>query len=225
MSTQVTIESLRFWSQILLWVSIILPFLAAVAVGARYYVERYEKKLSAQSTAAEIQQAKEDATFARSEVSDARDKQRQAEAALRQSLSKLEGSAAEASRAAEALAALKHTPPKVNAYLATSERTGELLVVMDAENLVPFRARWFIVTEKGRVINGIMIEDHEIHPAQDRKHFTVKAGINAEQIANEYVELRFRYASMYAAEVGNPKELSAEAIQRYRYKNGKVYPW
>jgi hypothetical protein len=225
MPTPVTIESLRFWSQILLWVSIILPFLAALAAGARYYVERYEKKLSAQLTAAEIQQAKEDATFARSEVADAKDKQLQAEAALRQSLSKLEGSAEEANRAVEALAALKRTPPKVNAYLATAEGTSELLVVMDAENLVPFRARWTIVTEKNRIVAGIMIEDHEIHPAQDRKRFTAKASINPEQVANDYVELRFRYASTYAAELGNPKELSAEVVQKYRYKNGKVYPW
>jgi hypothetical protein len=225
MTTQVSIESLRFWSHLLLWVSIILPVLAALAIAARYYVERYEKKLSAQMTAAEIQQAKEDATFARSEVADAREKQQQAEAALRQSLAKLEGSATEAKRAAEALAALKRTPPKVNAYLATSERTGELLVVMDAENLVPFRARWVIVTEKDRIIAGIMIEDQEIHPAEDRKRFTAKASINPEQVANDYVELRFRYASVYAAEVGNLKELSGEVIQKYRYRNGKVHPW
>ena len=221
MSTQVSIESLRFWSQILLWISIVLPILAALAAGARYYVERYEKKLSGQLTTAEIQQAQEQASFARSEVAEARDKQQQAEAAV----SKLESSAAESARAAEALAALKRTPPKVNAYLATSERSGELLVVMDAENLVPFRARWAIVTEKDRIVAGIMIEDHEIYPTKDRKRFTVKAGINPEQVVNDYVELRFRYASMYAAELGNPKELSAEVVQKYRYKIGKVYPW
>ena len=51
MSTQVSIESLQFWSQILLWISIVLPILAALAAGARYYVERYEKKLSGQLTA------------------------------------------------------------------------------------------------------------------------------------------------------------------------------
>ena len=90
---------------------------------------------------------------------------------------------------------------------------------MDAENLVPFRARWAIVTEKDRFVAGIMIEDHEIYPTKDRKRFTVKAGINPEQVVNDYVELRFRYASMYAAELGNPKELSAEVVQKYRYKN------
>ena len=34
------IESLRFWSKVLLWTSVVLPILAALAVGGRYYVER-----------------------------------------------------------------------------------------------------------------------------------------------------------------------------------------
>jgi hypothetical protein len=67
-----TIENLRLWSQILLWISIILPILAALAVGARYYVEQYKKEQSGQLTATEIQQAKEHASFARSEVAEAR---------------------------------------------------------------------------------------------------------------------------------------------------------
>jgi hypothetical protein len=96
---------------------------------------------------------------------------------------------------------------------------------MDAENLVPFRARWTVVTEKDRIVAGIMIQDHEVHPTENRKRFTAKAGINPEQVVNEYVELRFRYVSIYAPEFGNPKELSAAINQKYRYNNGNVYPW
>ena len=110
----------------------------ALAVGARYYIERNERSLSAHQTASEILQAKGEAMTARSEVSDAREKQEKAEAALGKSLQQLEGSAAKANRAADALAALKRTPPRVNAYLAVGERTGKVLIVMDAENLVPF---------------------------------------------------------------------------------------
>ena len=33
------IETLRFWSKLLLWTSVVLPILAAMAVGVRYYVE------------------------------------------------------------------------------------------------------------------------------------------------------------------------------------------
>ena len=199
----------------------VLPILAALAAGARYYVERYEKTLSAQATTAEIQQARDDVTVARSEIADARDRQRKAEDAL----SKLEVSDAETKRAEEALAALKRTPPKINVYLANSERTGELRVVIDAENLVPFRARWAIVTEKNRHVAGIMLADHEIYPAPDRKRFSTKADINPDQVSNDYLELRFRYESIYANELGNPKELSSAVVQKYRYKDGAVHPW
>lgn len=61
---QATIETLRRWSHLLLWVSILLPVLGALAVGARYYVERREKELSARTTTAAIQEAKRDAASA-----------------------------------------------------------------------------------------------------------------------------------------------------------------
>lgn len=50
--SDVSIETLRRWSHVLLWVSIILPFLGALAAGARFYVERYEKRLTAGKAAA-----------------------------------------------------------------------------------------------------------------------------------------------------------------------------
>jgi hypothetical protein len=116
---EATRETLRYWSHILFWLSIILRSLGAIAAGVRYYVERYERNLTSQLTAGAIEQAKEEATTARSEVADARQKQEKAEAALRESLLKLEGSAAKAAREAEELAALRRTPPRVKAYLAT----------------------------------------------------------------------------------------------------------
>ena len=71
---EATIETLRRWSHILLWVSIVLPALGAVAAGARYYVERYEKSLSAQATTASIRQATHDAAIARTELSQIKEK-------------------------------------------------------------------------------------------------------------------------------------------------------
>lgn len=73
-SEQITIETLRWWSQILLWISIVLPSLGALAAGARYYVERYEKQLSGRLTVAAIEQAKGDAAAARSELSELKEK-------------------------------------------------------------------------------------------------------------------------------------------------------
>lgn len=71
MSTEeVTIETLRRWSQVLLWVSVILPVLGALAVRVRYYVERQEKQLSAKITATAIGQAKQDTETARGELAE-----------------------------------------------------------------------------------------------------------------------------------------------------------
>jgi len=71
---ETAIETLRRWSHILLWVSIVLPALGALAAGARYYVERYEKQLSARITSAAIQQAKQDVAAARTELSEIKEK-------------------------------------------------------------------------------------------------------------------------------------------------------
>lgn len=41
-----TIESLRYWSHFLMWLSIILPMLGALAAVGRFYVDRYERQLA-----------------------------------------------------------------------------------------------------------------------------------------------------------------------------------
>ncbi|GHE44975.1 hypothetical protein ACFOED_10155 [Vulcaniibacterium thermophilum] len=71
---QLTIEALKRWSQILLWVSVILPVLGGIAAGARYYVERKEKQLSSAITGARIDAARTEASTARAELEDYRTK-------------------------------------------------------------------------------------------------------------------------------------------------------
>lgn len=68
------IETLRRWSQVLLWVSVILPVLGAFAVGARYYVERRANHLSARLTDVAVQQARQDAAAARTELGELKQK-------------------------------------------------------------------------------------------------------------------------------------------------------
>jgi len=87
---EATIETLRRWSQALLWLSIILPTLGALAAGARYYVERYEKQLSSQITTAAIQQARQDASIAREKTAPRRLSAEQ-RAAMTPILSQLKG--------------------------------------------------------------------------------------------------------------------------------------
>jgi hypothetical protein len=71
---EVTIETLRRWSHILLWISITLPALGALAAGARYYVERYEKQLSGRLTANAVGEAQRDASAARLELAELKEK-------------------------------------------------------------------------------------------------------------------------------------------------------
>jgi hypothetical protein len=124
----------------------------------------------------------------------------------------------------ETEAALKRTPPDYDAYLATSERTGALLVVIDAKNEIPIRARWRIVTDDNQIVSGIMLEDHEIHPTQDQKRFSSKADIDETKVVNDFIELRFKFESVYSAEFGNPSDLKGQVVRSYRYKGGRVFP-
>ncbi|NIK00435.1 hypothetical protein [Xanthomonas cannabis] len=71
---QLTVEALKRWSQILLWVSVILPVLGGIAAGARYYVERKEKQLSSTITGARIDAARAVAAMARAELEEYRAK-------------------------------------------------------------------------------------------------------------------------------------------------------
>ncbi len=48
------VEALRFWSKLLLWASVILPILAAMAVGARYYVELRIGRLVSEQARGEV---------------------------------------------------------------------------------------------------------------------------------------------------------------------------
>lgn len=75
MSTEeATIETLRRWSHILLWISIGLPAVGAVAAGARYYVERYEKQLAGRLTTNAVKEARQDASLARLELAELKHK-------------------------------------------------------------------------------------------------------------------------------------------------------
>lgn len=119
----------------------------------------------------------------------------------------------------------KQIPPSLDAHLGTSQKTGDLLVVIDAKNTTPFRARWLVVTREDRVVSGIMMSDVEIHPTEDRKRFTSKADVKPELVVDQYVELHLQYSSLYSAELGDPPELRGEIRRPFRFVGGKVQHW
>ena len=119
----------------------------------------------------------------------------------------------------------KRTPPQVEVSLAKSATSGNLLVVIDTNNLVPIKTRWTIVTKKNQVVTGIMLECVEIHPTDKSKRFTSKADINEKKVVDEFIELRFQYESVYFAEVGVQDNLKGSINRQYRLYSGEVYDW
>src|SRR5258707_14135783 len=71
---EVMIKPLQDWSQILLWVSIMLAILTAAAYVAKSLVDRHEKELSGRQNSVAIQQAMQDASEARTELSSLKQK-------------------------------------------------------------------------------------------------------------------------------------------------------
>lgn len=120
---------------------------------------------------------------------------------------------------------LKRIPPSLDAYLAMSLETGDLRVVIDVKNMTPFLASWRVVTKRDRIISGIMMDDVEIHPTEDRKRFSDKVNIQHDLVVDEFIELHLRYTSLYAAELGNPPELSGEIRRAFRLADGGVCDW
>jgi hypothetical protein len=121
----------------------------------------------------------------------------------------------------EAETALKRTSPDLDAYLATSEGTGDLLVVIDLKNRIPIRCHWVIVTENNQVVSGDMMQDYELHPSSDLNRF--KANIDDARIVNQFLELRLRFESIYSSELGYPPSLKGEVIRSYRFEGGHVF--
>ncbi len=59
------LERLRHWSQILLWLSVILPLLGGLAAATRFYVDRHAASVASALQKREVEIAKEDATTAK----------------------------------------------------------------------------------------------------------------------------------------------------------------
>lgn len=117
----------------------------------------------------------------------------------------------------------RNTPPQLDARLAISDK-GNIFTVIDAHNLIPFRARWLIVTENDRIVTGFMTQDVEFHPTRETKRWKHKANINLGHVSNDFLELRFGSTSLYAAELGYPEHLRGEIRHKYRLVNGAPEP-
>ena len=118
----------------------------------------------------------------------------------------------------------KNTPPSVEVKLGRGS-SGKILLEILAENKVPFRADWLLVTKSNRVVSPIMIEKPEFFPTEEKPRFLYPVTINDEKVVDNYIELRFKFESLYSAELNHPDHLKGEITAKYRYVDGIIYHW
>ena len=126
---------------------------------------------------------------------------------------------------AAALITRKNTRPLIKPFLGHLATSEKKLLVMDTENAIPFRASWLVVTEKDQVVSPIMTGQVDIFPTEDNKRFSTEITINSERVVNQYIELRFRYESIYSGELHDPPHLRGEIRKKYRFVDGQILPW
>ena len=119
----------------------------------------------------------------------------------------------------------RNTPPLIDVRLGnSSSSSGEILLEIQAENEIPFTARWTVLTTRNELVSGILLEDFEAHPTKERNRFLVKVAIQGDKVRENYIELHFTYTSRYAAELNDPPHLKGEIVKKYRYFNGRISP-
>ena len=112
-------------------------------------------------------------------------------------------------------ASIRRTAPEVDVQLVYSSKDKYGVVIL-AKNLVPFFARWVVVTKEDHVVSGVMMGEEELHPTPDRRTWRYRTNISIDEVEDDFVELRFRYRSAFSAEMGNPRYLKGEVIRAYR---------
>ena len=107
----------------------------------------------------------------------------------------------------------KNTPPSISVRLGNSSSTGETLLEIQANNEIPFTARWSVLTTRNALVSGIMLEDFEAHPTKEKGRFLVKVPINSDKVRENYIELHFSFTSLYFAELNEPPNLKGKIVK------------
>lgn len=98
-------------------------------------------------------------------------------------------------------------------------------MIIESHNLIPFEARWMVVTEKNRLVSELMLSPEKFYPTENKKKYKFKISVkdHINELINNYLELRVDYYSIYYAELNNPKELKGEIVKKYRLGDGVLY--
>ncbi|MBI4355877.1 MAG: hypothetical protein HY597_05490 [Candidatus Omnitrophica bacterium] len=113
----------------------------------------------------------------------------------------------------------KRTPPKVDVDLALSEK-GNLFVVLQSGNSVPFKANWVVVTKGDKIVGGFMLDWTEHYPTPEKQQWQFKVSVQRDELVENYLELRLNHVSVYSSEWGDPKELSGRIVKKYVWADG-----
>jgi hypothetical protein len=88
-----------------------------------------------------------------------------------------------------------------------------LVVAIKSSNGIPFACRWVSVTTANQVVGGVPTQDVQVFPEALLENTLVfEDRLQLARIAEEYLELRFRFYSTYSAKFGNPKDLGIRTL-------------
>lgn len=97
---------------------------------------------------------------------------------------------------------------------------GKFSVRIVSLNLIPFECTWAVVTTNDRLVSGIMLGWQAVYSTERKKVFRFSENVQLQEVTDDYLELRFRYRSVFSAEQNYPESLQGEIIRKYRLANG-----
>ena len=119
----------------------------------------------------------------------------------------------------------RNTPAQVSVSAGYGATNDKLLLELEAQNDIPFKVNWYVLTRDNKVASGIPIERIEVVPSATQRRFLFPLQINDDAVVDDYVEIVVNFESAYSAELNHPDHLKGTIRKRYRYSGGKLFPW
>ncbi len=119
-------------------------------------------------------------------------------------------------------ATFRDTPPEFDVFLARSEPSSRIVIVIDTKNMIPFEARWTVLTKNNMLVSGLLLETPEIRPTKPGERISWPVNIHDAKVVDDYLELNFSFQSVYFEIEGRPDHLKGEITKSFTYKNGRI---
>lgn len=116
----------------------------------------------------------------------------------------------------------KNTRPDLNVSIKTDEKTKKFCVAIESNNNIPFEFDFRVVTLDNIIVSGIFLEWGKYYPTNTNPICFESIEINTEKVIDSYVELRFKFRSIFAAEMHDLSN-SGEITKSYLLSPDKLY--